>query len=191
MTTPPLMVAFYQDTPLTRGEYFRHARRLRSQARAVAQPLLVERRNFGDNYLAITRGKPRFMLEKLDQHGTIVYVDVDSQIRAVWDYPPSDRIGWARRTGGRPHDYVHYLPDNQATRDFLHVWLEILDSGWEGGDHTALWLAIKRTRLQWDALEDIQSRVDFVISDNESTRQAAEHLEAIGWRRTVRRRLGR
>lgn len=187
--TDPILVAFYQDTDLSNGEYAEHAKRLRVECKSVGQKASIVKRNYGDDYLAITRAKPLFMLEQLDkQDGPVLYVDVDSTVLKAWDYPESGRIGWAAKPNGRPYGHVHYLPNTDNTRDFLHTWLTILED-WEGGDHSAQWLAVKRTGLAWDALDNIGTRVRFGISTNEATKQAHAHLESIGWFDTVNTRL--
>jgi len=184
------LVAFYQDTPLTHGEYAEHAKRLRAECKAVGMPASIVKRSYGDDYLAITRGKPKFMLEQLDKHGeNLVYVDVDSTILKAWDYPQTDVIGWAAKPNGRPYGHVHYLPNTHSTREFLRAWIDIL-AYWEGGDHSALWLAVKRTGVTWMPLENIGTRVRFGISTNQGTREAKAHLDSIGWTRIVQERLG-
>lgn len=187
--TTPIMVAFHQDTDGSNGEYAEHAKRLRAECGKVGQRVSILKRDYGTDYLSITRAKPLFMLEQLDKHdGPIVYVDVDSTVLKAWDYPPSDRIGWAVNPNGRPYGHVHYLPNTVETRDFLHAWLTVLE-GWEGGDHSALWLTVKQTGYEWDALKNIGTRIRFGISTNEATKRAHRHLDSIGWMATVRARL--
>lgn len=184
-----LLVAFYQDTELTNGEYAEHAKRLRAECKTAGQKASIVKRDFGADYLSITRAKPRFMLEQLDKHDeNIVYVDVDSTVLKAWDYPEFDRIAWAPKPNGRPYGHLHYLPNTPETREFLNAWATVAES-WEGGDHTALWLTIKQTGYEWIPLENVGTRIRFGISTNEGTRQAQKHLESIGWLDTVRERL--
>ena len=183
------IVAFHQDTNGSNGEYAAHAERLRAECKSVGQPASIVKRNYGTDYLSITRAKPLFILEQLDKwNEPLLYLDVDSTILKVWDKPTPERIGWVARQNGLPHGHLHHLPNNTETREFLHAWLDALN-GWEGGDHSAMWLAIKHTGYKWESLSGTDAYVGIGISDNEATHRAQRHLRSIRWGRTLRAQL--
>lgn len=190
MTTPTL-VAFHQDTPLTGGEYRNHAIRLKMECDRVGWDSHIVHRQYGGDYLSIVKAKPLFMLEMLDTlTGPIVYLDVDSVVLKKWDYPEWDCIGWAAKPSGLPYGHVHYLPNTQETRDFLNAWLLNLE-GWEGGDHSAMWVTMLERKTRWQEIPNIGSRIRHVHSQNESTRRANARLESMGWLATVGKRIAR
>lgn len=184
------LVAFYQDTDGSNGVYAEHAKRLRTECKELGQDASIVKGKFGDDYLSITRGKPQFMLEQLDKHNEdLVYVDVDSHLlRDFNDLENLPTIAFAPKPNGRPYGHVMVLPNTDATREFLTAWAETVD-GWEGGDHSAMWLTIKNLGYEWMTLPEWAERVEHVVSTHPDAVNAHAALKAAGWADTLRARL--
>src|SRR5690606_26643071 len=138
--TGPILVSFYQDTEKSGTYYKDSADRLKKQAKEVGQDHSIVKRNYGKDYLSITKAKPTFMLEMLKKHKgrDVVFVDVDSEILKPFDFT-FDTLAWAVKPNGHPYGHIHYLPNNEETIKFLEDWQAMLED-WEGGDHSALWV---------------------------------------------------
>lgn len=183
-SVPPLLVSFYQDTKGTNGFYKKCADRLKFDCERLGQPAHIVRRNYGKDYLAITRGKPKFMLEQLLKHKRdILFVDVDTVILKKFDFW-FDTIAWASRPDGKPFGHIHYLPYNDDTIRFLDMWIKNCED-WQGGDHSAMWLTVKQNKTQWQIIPNVGARARYGISDTDDNKKSVEFLKSIDWNKTV------
>ncbi|GEM_PF-6322819 len=185
----PLLISFWQDTPKSVGYYQRESIRFSAECERVGQPATIVERNYGNEYLAITRAKPAFMLEMLNlyQGQDLVFVDVDSRIIRRIDFQ-YNRIAWATKPDGKPYGHVHYLPNTPETIEFLEAW-QSNTVGWEGGDHSALWLTLQQTGYVWEPIKNIGTRIRFGTSQTEDSKTSLAYLESIDWPNTLARRL--
>ena len=176
------IIAFWKDNPGS-SFYEDSAKALAASAKRFGYETIIEHRaDAGEGYTSITRFKPLFILEKLEEaKEAVMYVDVDSTLRFKEPFT-SEKIIFNARRDGAPEGHALYFPYAKESINFLNLWAdELVD--WKGGDHSKLlelWHAGR-----FPARPFSKPFVGLVFSKSPSKREEVAALEAEGWREEV------
>lgn len=176
------IIAFWKDNPGS-SFYEEAAEKLTASAKRCGFKALIEHReDAGEGYTEITRFKPLFILEKLEElKEGVMYVDVDSLLRPKAEFK-SEKIIFSPRHDGSPQGHALFFPYTQESINFLKLWASELE-GWKGGDHSKLlelWHAGRFPSRPFS-----KPFVDLIFSSSPSKREEVAALEAEGWREEV------
>lgn len=137
-----ILVSFYCD--VDNNQFFeKNAIRLKKQCQALDMPHHIVPEHYGYSWIDNVRAKPRFLLKMLDHlKDDIFWLDVDCSIHKKIDFKID--VDWICdvKTDGRPHDYVHFIKNNQANRDRIAKWIVEIEN-LQRGSHTAFALIYK------------------------------------------------
>lgn len=176
------IIAFWKDNPGS-SFYEEASKKLAASAKRCGFKALIEHReDSGEGYTEITRFKPQFILEKLEElKEGVMYVDVDSVLRPKAEFK-SEKIIFTPRHDGSPHGHALYFPYTQESIDFLKLWASELEA-WKGGDHSKL-LELWHSG-SFPARPFSKPFVDLTFSKSPSKSEEVAALEAEGWREEV------
>lgn len=130
------LVSFYCD--VDGGDFYtHHAIRLKKQCEILKIPHLILKENFGTSWIDNVRAKPEFLLKMMNQlDEDFFWLDVDCNIHKKIDFKLD--VDWMSdmRKEGKPHDYVHFIKNNQSNKEFMIKWIAEIDKH-KKGSHTA------------------------------------------------------
>jgi len=130
------LVSFYCDVDDS-GFYKKNSIRLRKQCEDLGVPNLIVEENFGKDWIDNVRAKPEFLLKMMNSlDEDFFWLDVDCSINKKIDFNLD--IEWMGdiRSDGCPHDYVHFIKNNESNKNFMIKWINEINEQ-KRGSHTA------------------------------------------------------
>lgn len=160
------LVSFYCDVDESQF-YKKNAIRLKNQCEVLGVPHLILEEKFGNEWIDNVRAKPTFLLKIMNEiNEDFFWLDVDCNIHKKIDFTMSS--DWCIDVGKDkcPHDYVHFIKNNQSNRDFILSWINEINEK-KRGSHTAF-IGIHR-RLNFNIIPT--GYVSLGLSDIESKKK--------------------
>ena len=131
----PTIISFYCDVDGS-AFYSNCAKWLSAVCDQLETPYYIVKRCYGSSWIDNVRAKPEFILETLDRLvGDCIWLDVDSLLLQRPNFK-LDKWAVMLRKDTSPHDFVHYIPNNNASRLFLRKWIDEIKRA-KRGSHTA------------------------------------------------------
>lgn len=130
------LVSFYCDVD-GKSFYSDNAIRLKKQCDDLNQESLILNEDFGGEWIDNVRAKPIFLLKIMNElDEDFFWLDVDCSLHKKIDFNldvnwMSDMINL-----NKPHDYVHFIKNNESNKLFLIKWIKEIEER-KRGSHTA------------------------------------------------------
>jgi hypothetical protein len=118
---------FYRDSSVV----------LKKQCDDLGIDNLILEENFGNSWIDNVRAKPIFLLKMMNQiNEDFFWLDVDCKIHRKIDFEISSDWTLDFALNGNPHDYVHFIKNNESNRDFIIKWINEIEFK-KAGSHSA------------------------------------------------------
>lgn len=147
------LVSFYCD--VDNSNFYRDSSvALKKQCDDLRIPNLILEENFGNTWIDNVRAKPIFLLKMMSQlNEDFFWLDVDCKIHKKIDFNFNSNSDWILdlRQDGCPHDYVHFIKNNDSNKDFIMKWINEIEDK-KRGSHTAF-IGIHK-QLKFDVISE-------------------------------------